>query len=224
MTYGMRMPVDVYPLFENALRARRGLDLKTHRRHMGELFSPFSEIAAKNPYAWFPTARSAEELTTVTPSNRMVGFPYPKYLNAVLDTDQAAGVWLTSAEYARQLGIPEERWVYWRGGAVDQEVARYASQRPDFARCPALRRSVGAALKQAGIEISELVRSRRVTCHQCLDWSVRRHHIAGALGAAILTKVYTRKWARKDLNPRALRFTRSGKQKFERVLRLAPFA
>ena len=154
--YGMRMPVDIYPMFENALRARRGLDLETHRARMGALFTRFSEVAAKNPYAWFPVVRSPEELTTVTPSNRMVGFPYPKYLNAVLDTDQAAGVWLVSVEHARQLGIPEERWVYWRGGAKDQEVAWYASQRPDFSSCPALRRSVGSALDEAGFALDEI--------------------------------------------------------------------
>jgi acetyl-CoA C-acetyltransferase len=156
VAYGMRMPIDVYPMFENALRARRGLDLKTHRQRMGALFSPFSEVAARNPYAWFPVARSPEELTEVTPSNRMVGFPYTKYLNAVLDTDQAAGVWLTSVEYARALGIPEERWVYWRGGAQDEEVAWYASERPDFARCPALRRTALTALEEGGLGFDDL--------------------------------------------------------------------
>ena len=63
MEYGLRMPPDVYPIFENALRARRGLDRETHRRRMGALMSRFTQVAAKNPHAWFPAARSADELT-----------------------------------------------------------------------------------------------------------------------------------------------------------------
>ena len=77
-SYGLAMPTDIYPLFENALRASRGLDLEEHRARMGALMSPFTDVAAANPYAWFPTARSAEELITETPTNRMIGFPYTK--------------------------------------------------------------------------------------------------------------------------------------------------
>ena len=62
--YGMVMPPDIYPIFENAMRAARGSDLETHRKAMGRLFSKFTEVAAANPYAWFPVARSAEEITT----------------------------------------------------------------------------------------------------------------------------------------------------------------
>ena len=67
MEYGLRMPPDIYPIFENALRARRGLDRETHRRRMGALMSRFTQVAAKNPHAWFPVARSADELTLPGP-------------------------------------------------------------------------------------------------------------------------------------------------------------
>jgi acetyl-CoA C-acetyltransferase len=115
--YGLTAPIFVYPIFENALRAHRGLDLETHRERVGALMSRFTEVASKNPYAWFPTARTAEEITTASATNRMVAFPYTKYLNAVMDTDQAAGVLMMTADAARAYGIPEDRWVYWRGGA-----------------------------------------------------------------------------------------------------------
>ncbi len=154
--YGLRSPTDIYPIFENALRARRELDLDTHRQRMGELFSRFTEVAARNPYAWFPTYRSAEELTTVTPQNRMIAFPYPKYLNAVLQTDQAAGLLILSAEAARAYGIPAERRVYWLGGAQSEEEAWWVSERPDFAACPALRDSTCGALRSAGLEIDDI--------------------------------------------------------------------
>ena len=112
---GLKRPIQVYPIFENALRAARGQSLAEHREAMGKLFQPFTRLAAKNPHAWFPTERSASELTEATPANRMICFPYPKYLNAVMTTDQAAGVLVASEEMAKALGVPEENWIYWRG-------------------------------------------------------------------------------------------------------------
>ena len=51
---GLLLPVHVYPLFESVVAARLGHDGPTHRQAMGELFSPFTEVAATHPYAWFP--------------------------------------------------------------------------------------------------------------------------------------------------------------------------
>lgn len=154
--YGLTMPTQVYPMFENALRAERGLDIETHRKSMGDLFTRFTRVAAQNPYAWFPTVRSSEELTTVTPQNRMISFPYPKYLNAVLTTDQAAGYFLTSVEAAKSLGISPERWVYWWGGAKATEKAWLMSTRPSFTECPAMRDSHTAALANAGVAVDDI--------------------------------------------------------------------
>jgi acetyl-CoA C-acetyltransferase len=151
--YGLGLPVSIYPIFENALRARRGLDLETHHRRVGALMSRLSEVAATNPYAWFPVARSAEEITRVDPGNRMVAFPYTKYMNAVLQTDQAAAVLMMSVDAARAFGVPEERWVYWWGGAQGEEEAWYPSERPDFASCPALRETAGLARWESTREI-----------------------------------------------------------------------
>ncbi|WP_204336608.1 hypothetical protein, partial [Proteus mirabilis] len=70
--------------------------LDDHQRRLGELFAPFTRTAARNPQAWFPTERTAEELVTVTDRNRMVSYPYPKYLNAIMEVDQSAGVLVAS--------------------------------------------------------------------------------------------------------------------------------
>jgi len=72
-----------------------------------------------------------------------------------------------------------------------------------------------------GIDLPALG-ARRITCRACLDWSVRRHHLAGALVAAILSDVYARRWARRDLITRAVHFTPSGERAFARVFRLGP--
>ncbi|MBN9547989.1 MAG: winged helix-turn-helix transcriptional regulator [Alphaproteobacteria bacterium] len=66
-----------------------------------------------------------------------------------------------------------------------------------------------------GIEID--ARARRPVCRACLDWSVRRSHLAGALGAAILDKIIAEKWARREKDSRAVVFSPKGRQAFERV-------
>jgi len=155
-SYGLEMPTDIYPIFENAMRYSRGLDFEAHRKKLGALFHPFTKVAAKNPYAWFPIERSAEELTTVAERNRMVSFPYPKYLNAILDTDQAAGALLLSAGKARSLGIPEDRWVYWTGGAQAVEKAWFPTERPSFVECAAMHASSHGALERAGLTVGDI--------------------------------------------------------------------
>ena len=75
-------------------------------------------------------------------------------------------------------------------------------------------------LARLGFEIDSLKAQRRVTCRQCLDWSERRHHLAGALGAAILAQIYERKWARRDLNTRAVLFSDWGEAQLSREFEL----
>ncbi|ODT17290.1 MAG: transcriptional regulator [Mesorhizobium sp. SCN 65-12] len=66
-----------------------------------------------------------------------------------------------------------------------------------------------------GIEIDGS--ARRPVCRACLDWSVRRSHLAGALGAAILDKILAEKWARREKASRAVVFSPPGRQAFEKV-------
>lgn len=154
--YGLDLPPSIYPIFENALRASRGQTLEQHRVAMGKLMSPFTKVAADNPDAWFPVERSAEELTTPTAENRMVAYPYTKYLNAFMDTDQASAVVVMSQEKARELGVPEDKWVHWRGGAKQNEAQWFATTRPDFAKCPAVQACHEAALERAGLSLDEI--------------------------------------------------------------------
>jgi len=152
---GFQAPVQIYPLFENALRAAGGLDLAAHRERLGALCSRFSHIAAANPYAWFRTPRSAEEIATPSPANRLIGFPYTKYMNAVMDVDQSAAVLMTSAGHARALGIPPERWVYlW--GAAEGTDRWFISERRDYFTSPALRAAGERAFASAGVSVERI--------------------------------------------------------------------
>ena len=53
---GIFLPVQLYPMFDNALRAADGLTLDEHRTRIGDLWSRFSQVAAGNPHAWTPQA------------------------------------------------------------------------------------------------------------------------------------------------------------------------
>lgn len=68
-----------------------------------------------------------------------------------------------------------------------------------------------------GIDLTSLEKQRRHLARQCLDWSERRHHIAGALGAALLTQLLERKWLRKDKASRVLYLTQEGYRGFEKA-------
>ncbi|HEX5776590.1 MAG TPA: acetyl-CoA acetyltransferase [Caulobacteraceae bacterium] len=153
--HGLNFPTNTYPLFENALRARDGRSIEDHNRRMGELFAPFTTVAAKNPYSWFPVERTAEELVTVSDDNRMVGFPYPKYLNAIIQVDQSAGVLIASVKKARELGVPEDRWVFLHGCA-DAADLWYPLERQNYHSSPAMRLTGKQALEMAEITMDEV--------------------------------------------------------------------
>ena len=68
-----------------------------------------------------------------------------------------------------------------------------------------------------GIDMRALSGQRRPLCRSCLDWSARRSHLAGALGAAILGKALQEQWVRRQQHGRALVFTPPGKRAFEQA-------
>jgi len=71
-----------------------------------------------------------------------------------------------------------------------------------------------------GIDIARLEKTRRPMCRPCLDWSERRSHLGGTLGAAILLHMGERKWI--TLEPgRVVRFTPGGNQEFSTAFGLA---
>lgn len=65
-----------------------------------------------------------------------------------------------------------------------------------------------------GIELKRLSQSRRPLCRACLDWSERRSHLAGALGAALLDRIYDLGWAARVPGERVVRFTPEGLKGF----------
>ena len=153
--HGLFFPVNSYPLLENALRAHLGRDMESHMEKVGQLMAPFTYVAAAHPQSWFPTERSAQELIRVTEDNRLVGYPYPKYLNSVIRIDQAAAVVMTSVGKAREMGIDESRWIYLNGCAEANDIW-HISERPELHRSPAMKGMAQVALNMAGWTIGDI--------------------------------------------------------------------
>jgi acetyl-CoA C-acetyltransferase len=153
--HGFAFPVNVYPLFENALRGAKHRSTTEHLAWLGSFFSPLSKIASENPYAWFPTFRSPEEIATPGEKNRFVGFPYTKFLNAVIEVDMAAAVVMTSVGKAREFGIPESKWVFLHGCGDAADIWN-VSERVNYHSSPAIRAIGRQAFAMAGIGADDL--------------------------------------------------------------------
>ncbi len=153
--HALNRPINIYPLFENALRARDDRSLADHQARLGKLFAPFTKVAAHNPEAWFPVERSPAELVTVSEKNRMIGYPYPKLLNAIMEVDQSAAVIVASEAKARELGVPQEQWVYLHGCADAADLWN-PIDRQNFHSSPAMRLTGKRALEMAGIGLDQI--------------------------------------------------------------------
>jgi acetyl-CoA C-acetyltransferase len=155
MLHHARYPLEIYPLYENALRAARGMSIEENRAFLAEYCAEFSKIASENPRAWFRKARSSAEIGTVTARNRMVNFPYTKYMNPIMNVNQAAAAVMMGTDRARKLGIPKDKWAYLHGGA-DGTDKWFISERGDFTSSPVVREVSSACLAMAGREIGDM--------------------------------------------------------------------
>jgi acetyl-CoA C-acetyltransferase len=152
--HGATGAIPLYAIAENARRANLGKGLEEYRRDIGELFEPFTKVAAANPHAAAPKERSAEELATITERNRIVAEPYPRMTVARDQVNQAAAIIIASTAKARELGVPEEKWVHIH--AVTSAVELELSARPDLSANPASIASVERALGIAGKSMDEM--------------------------------------------------------------------
>ena len=78
------------------------------------------------------------------------------------------------------------------------------------------------SLERLGVDVAAAAGTRRRFAYACLDWSERRPHLAGSLGAAVLELALRRRWVQREPEGRALRVTRSGRLELRRRLGLSP--
>lgn len=85
----------------------------------------------------------------------------------------------------------------------------------------ALTESGKAFADEFGIDLAAIGGKRRPLCKACLDWSNRRNHLAGGLGAALLARFYALGWAKREPDSRIVAFSREGEKAFAEAFGLA---
>ncbi|RCW38827.1 acetyl-CoA C-acetyltransferase [Halopolyspora algeriensis] len=160
--HGLTEPMSQYALFEHARRRRLKQSHEDYARTMGELFAPFTRVAADNPHAAAPAVRSAEELVTPTERNRRVADPYTRMVVSREQVNQGAAVLLMSVAAARRLGVPQDRWVFLHGHADLHE--RPLLERTDLSRSPAAVLAIEHALDEAGITLDDVATLDLYSC------------------------------------------------------------
>ena len=152
--HGASGAIPLYALAENARRHKLRMGLEDYRLAIGQLFAPFTRVAAANPHSAAPVERTAKDLATVTDRNRIVAEPYPRMTVARDQVNQAAAIIVASAGLAREFGVRQDKWVHIH--AVTTATELKLSQRPDLAGNPASLASVDAALARAGKGIGDI--------------------------------------------------------------------
>lgn len=166
LRHGIGNPSDTYPLFESALAAHHGRTMDQQRDHIAALFARFSEVAAQNPHAAMPIVRTAADIREPGPDNRMIAWPYTKYMNANMFVDQAAAILLCSYGAARAMGVRPDHMVFLAGSA-DLSEKWLMSERVSYHSSPAIRSGAQAALSMAGIDAEALDLIDLYSCFPC---------------------------------------------------------
>src|ERR1700709_89150 len=125
VTLGVFRPITVYPLYEAATSAHWGQTPREALAESGELWSRYSEVAAGNPQSWMKRTVSADTITTPSPDNRLIAWPYTKLMVANPTVNMGGALLMTSLAHARAAGIAEDRLIYIDGGASAEEPRDY---------------------------------------------------------------------------------------------------
>jgi len=185
------------------LAATAGITKSTASSHLGKLLDArLVSVTAQGRHRYFRLADGGvadllERLTTVTESRatvRAFGPRDPLMRKARVCYDHIAG----------ELGVL----------AHDSLARRRLMQVGDDG---AELSDAGASFFESlGIDIAALTTKRRPLCRVCLDWSERRYHLGGSVGAALLSCCLERGWAHRAQSSRALVFTADGERAFRR--------
>jgi len=172
-SYGLVIPTDVYPLYENAMRAAYGQTLAEGQAESGALWSGMSEVAADSEGAWINTPVSPHEVVTPTEANRPIAFPYFKLQVANASVNQGAGFIMTSLAEAQRRGIPDERLVHIGYGAAASEPENFL-ERADYISSPSLETVLAEVLALNSASSADLDLVELYSCFPCVPKIARR--------------------------------------------------
>jgi len=173
LRYGLVSPIEIYPLFENAMRAVWGQTLAEAQDESARIWSGFSKVAAANPHAAIRTPLEPAEILTPSPRNRMLGFPYTTLQVANNSVNQGAAVIVASLAAARRMGVAVDRLVFVGAGAAADESLDIRD-RPDFHSSAALEASIHLALARNGLTAADCDEVELYSCFPCVPKYARR--------------------------------------------------
>ena len=170
--YGLTLPIPMYAMVENALRAHWGKTMEDHMLELSSFCSDFSKIASKNQHSWSKKFMSAKEIATPTDKNKMVVFPYTKAMCANMSINQAAAVIMTNLEKAEAYGISKDKMIFLRGsGAAEDNFL--VSERPELWASPSVSEAVDLALNSVPVSLDEIPFLDFYSCFPCVPRIVR---------------------------------------------------
>jgi acetyl-CoA C-acetyltransferase len=170
---GVYMPVTVYPFYEAASSAHWGQTPREAMAESGALWSRYSAVAAQNPNSWLKRQFTPDEITTPTPDNRLIAWPYTKLMVANPSVNMGGALLLTSWARARAAGIAEDRLIHIWGGASAEEPRDYLL-RDQFFESHAQNAVLGAVKNLAGGNGAAFDAIELYSCFPCVPKMARR--------------------------------------------------
>jgi acetyl-CoA C-acetyltransferase len=171
--HGLSVPVDVYPLYENATRAAWGDSLAKAQAESAEIWSRFSEVAAANDGAWIRKPTTPADILDVNDRNRPIAFPYSKLMVANSSVNQGAGFLVASLAEARRRGIAEERLIYVGMGAAAKEPANILA-RDRYDHSVSMETSIRSTLDLNQMTVEDFDCVELYSCFPCVPKMARR--------------------------------------------------
>ncbi|MGM0585120.1 MAG: acetyl-CoA acetyltransferase [Pseudomonadota bacterium] len=171
--YGLVAPVDLYPLYENALRAAEGLSLAEAQSETATIWAGLAAVARDNPHAWLRDGTSAVEILESSARNRPISFPYTKLMVANSSVNQGAGFIVTSLAEARRRGRRDEELAFVGQGAGAEEVYDPLA-RDRYDRSPSMIAALRATLRFNGLEAEAFDAVELYSCFPCVPKMARR--------------------------------------------------
>jgi len=173
VTLGVFKPVTVYPFYEAATAAHWGQSPREAMVESGQLWSSYSSVASQNPHAWLKQRFAPEEITTPTPGNRLIAWPYTKLMVANPTVNMGGAILMTSLAKARAAGVPEHRLIHVWGGASAEEPRDYLI-RDQFYESHAQNAVLKAAMELAGGDGKAFDAIELYSCFPCVPKMARR--------------------------------------------------
>src|SRR5450432_4292744 len=170
---GVFRPITVYPFYEAASSAHWGQTPREAMAESGALWSTYSSVASQNPYAWLKQHFTPDEITTPTPDNRLIAWPYTKLMVANPSVNMGGAILMTSLAKARAAGISEDRLIYPLGGASAEEPRDYLL-RDQFYESHPQNAVLKAVMELAGGDGRKFDAIELYSCFPCVPKMARR--------------------------------------------------